>query len=116
MLVDAPCTGVGTLQRRPEIAFRLRPEDPRRLAALAESILRRAATRARSGGRIVFAVCSILPEEGDQVVQRVADVLEPVPFDAPDLDELLPTDATSFRLLPLRHGTEGYFVASFRRP
>ena len=113
VLVDAPCTGTGTLRRRPEIAQRLSPDDPRRLGELAERILRSAATRARPGGRVIFSVCSVLREECEDVVERVRDVLEPAPFDAPELSGLIEPGATSFRLLPLRHGTDGYFVASF---
>lgn len=113
VLVDAPCTGVGTLRRRPEIAERLTPEDPARLGELALGILRGAATRARSGGRVVFAVCSVLPEEAERVVEQVTDLLEPAPFDAPELAALASDSATSFRLLPRAHGTDGYFVASF---
>lgn len=115
VLVDAPCTGVGTLRRRPEIAQRLTPDAPERLGALAERILRVAAGRARPGGRVVFAVCSVLPEEAEHVVSRVSELLEPVPFDAPELAGFLKPSATSFRLLPSEHGTDGYFVASFER-
>ena len=115
VLVDAPCSGTGTLRRRPEILSRLGPDDPARLSRLAESILRNAASRARAGGRVVFAVCSVLREEAEDVVARVGDILEPLPFDARLVDELAGPAATSFRLLPLRHGTDGYFVASFRR-
>ena len=68
VLVDAPCTGTGTLRRRPEIAARLVPEDPARLSVLAESIVRSAATRLRSGGRLVFAVCSVLEAECEALV------------------------------------------------
>jgi 16S rRNA (cytosine967-C5)-methyltransferase len=115
VLVDAPCTGTGTLRRRPEIARRLEPSDPARLGALAENILRRAASRAKPGGRIVFAVCSVLPQEGEEVVLRVADVLEPAPFDAPEIRAISEPGATSFRLTPGKHGTDGFFVASFAR-
>jgi 16S rRNA (cytosine967-C5)-methyltransferase len=115
VLVDSPCTGVGTLRRRPEIMLRLTPEDPARLGALAETILRRATTRAKPGGRVVFAVCSVLREECEDVVERVADILEPAPFDAPELAPCLPEGATSVRFLPRAHGTDGYFIASFRR-
>jgi 16S rRNA (cytosine967-C5)-methyltransferase len=115
VLVDAPCTGTGTLGRRPEIAFRLTPEDPARLSATAEAILRRAATRAGAGGRVLFSVCSVLREECEDLVARVADVLEPAPFDAPELASVIEPGSTSFRLLPLQHGTDGYFVASFVR-
>lgn len=115
VLVDAPCTGTGTLRRRPEIGLRLLPGDPARLGALSATILRRAASRAKRGGRIVFAVCSVLEEECEAVVAGVEDVLEPVPFDAPELSAVIAADVTSLRLLPLRHGTDGFFIASLRR-
>ena len=114
VLVDAPCTGTGTLRRRPEIAARLQPEDPARLSALAESIVRSAATRVRSGGRLVFAVCSVLEAECEALVRRVRDVLEPAPFDCPELTGLWSGDAPSaFRIGPTKFGTDGYFAASF---
>jgi 16S rRNA (cytosine967-C5)-methyltransferase len=115
VLVDAPCTGTGTLRKRPEITTRLDPADPKRLGELATQIVRQAATRTKAGGRLVFAVCSVLPEEGEAVVERVNDLLEPVPFDAPELARLELGERTSLRLLPKQHGTDGYFVASFRR-
>jgi 16S rRNA (cytosine967-C5)-methyltransferase len=115
VLVDAPCTGTGTLRRRPEIATRLTAADPARLSALAESILRAAATRAKSSGRVVFAVCSVLEAECESLVQRVADVLEPAPFDCPELAAVLPAHATAFRVGPTGFDTDGYFAASFIR-
>lgn len=115
VLVDAPCSGSGTLRRRPEIALRLGPEDPARLGQLQIRILRHAASLARPGGRVVFAVCSVLREEAEEVVARVADLLAPVPFDAPELVALAGGEATSLRLTPRRHGTDGYFVASLAR-
>ncbi len=114
VLVDAPCTGTGTLRKRPEIWGRLREDDPSRLGELAATILLGAAARAKPGGRVVFAVCSVLPEEAERVVERVALELEPVPFDAPEL-AALSGGKSSLRLLPLAHGTDGYFVQSLRR-
>lgn len=115
VLVDAPCSGSGTLRRRPEIARRLEPSDPARLAELAERILRNAAAATRPGGRVVFAVCSVFREEGEELVQRVSDVLDPTPFDAAAVAGIAEPGATALRLLPLRHGTDGYFVQSFLR-
>ena len=69
VLVDAPCTGLGTLRRRPEILLRLRPEDPARMAALQLRILRTAASLLKPGGVLVFAVCSGTQEEGLGVAQ-----------------------------------------------
>jgi 16S rRNA (cytosine967-C5)-methyltransferase len=63
VLVDAPCSGLGTLGRRPEIALRLVPSDPPRLAALQRAILERAARVVRPGGRLVYAVCSFAHAE-----------------------------------------------------
>jgi 16S rRNA (cytosine967-C5)-methyltransferase len=115
VLVDAPCTGTGTLRRRPEILRRLTPGDPARLAELSEKILRSAVTRVKSGGSVVFAVCSVLREECEDVVERVADMLDPAPFDAPELPSELVAGKTSLRLLPGLHGTDGYFMARFRK-
>lgn len=115
VLVDAPCTGTGTLRRRPEILLRLQPEDPARLGGLAEQIARTAASRVKPGGRLVFSVCSVLPEECEAVVQRLADILTPVPFDAPEVTTLFGPDTTAFRLLTGKHGTDGYFAASLSR-
>jgi 16S rRNA (cytosine967-C5)-methyltransferase len=115
VLVDAPCTGTGTLRHRPEILLRLSPDDPPRLAALSEKILRRAAGLVRPGGRVVFAVCSVLRTECETVVDRVRDVLSPTPFDAPELEPLVPRGETVLRLSPARHGTDGFFVQSLVR-
>lgn len=115
VLVDAPCSGTGTLRRRPEILRRLGPTDPARLSQLAETILRSAAACAKPGGRVLFAVCSVLREECEDVVSRVTDVLEPAPFDAPELPPELIAGKASVRLLPGAHGTDGYFMASFVR-
>jgi 16S rRNA (cytosine967-C5)-methyltransferase len=115
VLVDAPCTGVGTVRRRPELLGRLEPHDPSRLGALSLSVLRGAASRARSGGRVVFAVCSVFEEECEAVMAEVADLLEPAPIDVPEVDALVGRGATFGRLLPGRHGTDGYFIASFVR-
>jgi 16S rRNA (cytosine967-C5)-methyltransferase len=115
VLVDAPCSGTGTLRRRPEILRRLTASDPARLGALSESILRSAASRARPGGTVLFAVCSVLRQECEDVVERVADLLEPAPFDAPELPHELLEGKTALRLLPGLHGTDGYFMACFRR-
>jgi len=115
VLVDAPCSGTGTLRRRPEILRRLKPEDPARLAQLAELILRSAVSVAKPGATVLFAVCSVLRAECEDVVARVTDVLEPAPFEAPELPQELVAGKTSLRLLPGQHGTDGYFMACFRR-
>lgn len=69
VLIDAPCTGVGTLHRRPELLLRLGPGDPERLAGLQTQLLMTALTLCRPGGEVVYAVCSPLAEEGVAVAE-----------------------------------------------
>ncbi len=71
VLVDAPCTGLGTLRRRPELLLRLSQQDPARLADLQVRLLRKALPLVRPGGLLVFAVCSASETEGSQVVERL---------------------------------------------
>jgi len=118
-LVDAPCSGVGTLLRRPEIATRLTPDDPKRLGAVQVQITRAVARVVRTGGTLVFAVCSVLREETDEVVQALSEPapgarerLVPRRFEA-DLGLGLGPDGCTLRLWPHVHGTDGYFAACF---
>jgi 16S rRNA (cytosine967-C5)-methyltransferase len=115
VIVDAPCTGTGTLRRRPEILRRIGEGDPARLAERAAQLLAQAATRARPGGRVLFVVCSVLRTECEDVAERVRAVLEPAPFDAPEAVQIAGAGAWQCRLLPSVHGSDGYYVASFVR-
>jgi 16S rRNA (cytosine967-C5)-methyltransferase len=98
VLVDAPCTGLGTVLRRPELLLRLRPEDPARMAQLQLKILRSASQLVRPGGLLAYAVCSPTREEGPEVASAFsaahADfqaVMEPLSkfLPAPDRDAVL---------------------------
>ena len=71
ILLDAPCSGTGTLARNPEIKWRLNPEDITRLAELQTMMLRNALPALASGGRLVYATCSLEPEENEGVVEKV---------------------------------------------
>ena len=116
VLVDAPCSGVGTLRRRPEIALRGQP-DLATMAGAQVAIASRAAAHVRPGGVLVYVVCSVLREEGEEVVEALLRALpdfELAPFDVPAVRSLFP-GAPLFRLLPQVHGTDGYFVAQLRR-
>jgi 16S rRNA (cytosine967-C5)-methyltransferase len=115
VLVDAPCTGTGTLRKRPEIGLRLKPEDPARLGELQTAILRNAAMRLRSGGTAVFAVCSVLEAEAEAVVAAVEDLLTPIPFVDDSAVSVFGEGQCMGRLLPGRHGTDGYFLAHLQR-
>lgn len=119
ILLDAPCTGTGTLARRPEIRWRLRPEGIERLAALQSRLLRRAAAALAPGGRLVYSVCSLEAEEGEE---RVACFLADHPgFRRVDPRDVLPAAATtllgddSALRTSATAGTDGFFAAVLER-
>jgi 16S rRNA (cytosine967-C5)-methyltransferase len=117
-LIDAPCSGTGTLRRRPEILLRRKEADLESLAALQRAILGRVSERVVPGGRLVYAVCSVLREEGEEVVEAVlrdSSALELVPFDSVVANRLAGEGASILRLLPHVHATDGYFLASLRK-
>lgn len=124
VLVDAPCSGVGTLRRRPEIQSRRQALDLAELAALQTRIVDHAVATVKPGGRLFYAVCSVLRDETETVVRAVLDAhpeLKLAPFDAtgvdgaPLADPLFGPGATQGRLLTHLHGTDGYFIASFAK-
>ncbi|HEV2818842.1 MAG TPA: RsmB/NOP family class I SAM-dependent RNA methyltransferase [Allosphingosinicella sp.] len=114
VLVDAPCSGTGTWRRNPETRWRITPERLARLTALQARLLDVGAALLRPGGRLVYAVCSLLAEEGrdqaEALTRRSSLVAEPAP---------MPTGTPSgpgLLLSPARDGTDGFFVARWRRP
>jgi 16S rRNA (cytosine967-C5)-methyltransferase len=121
VLVDAPCSGLGTLRRKPDARWRLAPGDPARFAALQKELVLRFAALVRPGGRLVYATCSIGPTENDEVAGLAAREagLVPAPI-APLLGEerarALGAAEARLTLLPHRHGTDGFFVATFEKP
>jgi len=107
--LDAPCTGTGTLRRRPEIMRRLGSDSPRELAELQGQLLRQAALCLTPGGRLIYSICSVLRQEAEDVLAAVQDVLEPAPLPTLDLPWLA-AGATSVRFLPGTSASDGYFV------
>ena len=118
VLVDAPCSGTGTIRRRPEIQTRRQGADLPALTELQSKMLVHAADVVKPGGRLFYAVCSVLRDEAEAVVALTLDRrkdLELVPFDAPIATALFGEGATQGRILTHLHGTDSYFVASLRR-
>jgi len=119
VLVDAPCSGTGTLRRSPELKHRYGPADIARFATLQLAILRRFAPRVRPGGRLVYATCSLFEEENGAVVE--AFLREEGGFrevGSPWAAEYLPAEALAgprLRLDPIASGTDGYFAAFLER-
>lgn len=119
VLVDAPCSGTGTLRRNPDIKWR--PIDLAHLVASQQAILAAAATLVKPGGRLVYATCSLLAEENDEVVAtflsaRPEFVVLPVNEVLARRQVQLPNHAeAALRLLPHRHQTDGFFAQVFER-
>lgn len=113
VLVDAPCTGTGTLRRNPEIRWRIRAEDIPALQAVQLQILRNSAKAVRRGGRLVYSTCSVEPEEGEQVVGRFLSE-ETGWRPAHIADRLQLKDGTA-RIWPQRDGADGFFIAAIER-
>jgi 16S rRNA (cytosine967-C5)-methyltransferase len=113
VLVDAPCSGIGAARRRPELLWRPRRDDLRRLALLQLDIAARAASLLRPGGVLVYSVCTFPAAETDEVCR---DLLERAPELVPD--SFVGPEGRKVaraRLWPHVHGTDAMFVARFRR-
>ena len=110
-MIDAPCTGTGTLRRNPEIKWRLALDDIRRLAELQYALLASGAQLLKTGGRLIYSTCSIEREENEEVVQKFLaanTAFQLVQADAP-VDCL--TAEGFVRTFPHRQDTDGFFAA-----
>jgi 16S rRNA (cytosine967-C5)-methyltransferase len=123
VLVDAPCTGLGALRRRPEARWRRGPDDVPGLVTLQTALLSTALERVRPGGVVVYATCSPHPAETVGVVDAVVAATGAVIEDAPALvpavghaGRALTGGGTALQLWPHRHGTDAMFCAVLRRP
>ncbi|MCB9613990.1 MAG: Sun protein [Sandaracinus sp.] len=116
VLVDAPCSGLGTVHRRPEMLLRLQPEDVDALATTQRAILDRVASLVRPGGVLVYAVCSPLDAEG-AAVARSFDAAHPTWRREPLRFGEETADASTgvLRIGPWVDGSDGYQITSWRR-
>jgi 16S rRNA (cytosine967-C5)-methyltransferase len=123
VLVDAPCSGLGVLRRRPEIRWRVRGEELPVIAARQVRVLAGAAAAVRPGGRLVYSVCTVEPEEGPEVVDAFLEgsrAFEPAAIDdwlaaSSRGGDIRPGRPGTAFLFPHRTGTDGFFVAALRR-
>ena len=120
ILVDAPCSGIGTLRRNPEAKSRLDRNAPTRLAKEQRAIVERFVPLLSPGARLIYATCTVLREEDEETVEAIRarhPALEPMRVaelrgDARDLTD---ETGTWLRLFPHRHHTDGFFAAVLRR-
>ena len=128
VLVDAPCSGLGTLRRNPDLKWRQSPDTVQALTVLQTSILDSAARLLKSGGRLVYATCSVLPQENEEIAEAFSKAHPD--FELLDMRELLTqlkvegaerlcsgpvTGGEYLRLWPHLHQTDGFFAAAWVR-
>jgi 16S rRNA (cytosine967-C5)-methyltransferase len=115
VLVDAPCSGTGTLRSNPEIKWRLTAKDLARLAELQLTLLRQGSRWLAPGGRLVYSTCSIEPEENEEVVSSFLQEATCFRLLEPAARGDLITANGFLRTFPHRHRCDGFFAAVFER-
>lgn len=105
VLLDAPCSGVGTLRRHPEIRWRLKPEDITSMASINLDLLIEATKMVKPGGVITYATCTVFPEENEQVVERFLKTKFGEQF---EIEEQVQTTLTT-------NGPDAHYAARLRR-
>ncbi len=119
VLVDAPCSGLGTLRRNPDLKWRQTPATVQELTAKQAAILEAAASLVKPGGRLVYATCSLLPEENEAIV--MAFLAKHPDYRTVPAGEALAQAGVALdtgahlHLTPLEHGTDGFFAAVLER-
>jgi 16S rRNA (cytosine967-C5)-methyltransferase len=115
VLVDAPCSGTGTLRRNPEIRWRISPADIEDLSRRQKQLLSNAAHVVKPGGRLIYSTCSVEPDENEAVVQTFLENNETFRLAQLLLDSSLLTPLGAARTWPQRDGTDGFFICAFVR-
>lgn len=121
VLLDAPCTATGTLRRHPDVAWRRRPGDVRKIAATQSQLLRRAGDLVKPGGRLVYAVCSLEPEEGPAIAAAAlaSGLWSREALGSADVPEAFVTPDGDLRTTPADWpdlgGVDGFFAARLVR-
>jgi 16S rRNA (cytosine967-C5)-methyltransferase len=119
VLVDAPCSGLGTLRRNPDLKWRQSPEGVIELGAKQRAILNGAATLLKPGGRLVYATCSVLPEENEAIIEQF--LATHADFQVVGCQEILDEQRIALEsgvfleLCPQRHDTDAFFAAVLER-
>ena len=128
VLVDAPCTGLGTLRRNPDLKWRQNLQAVEEMAVKQAAILQSASPMLKSGGRIVYATCSVLPQENEAIAEAFSTANPDfVPLSAGEVLAELKVEAAAslcsggdngqlyLRLWPHRHATDGFFAAVWEK-
>jgi 16S rRNA (cytosine967-C5)-methyltransferase len=115
VLVDAPCSGTGTLRQNPEIRWRISADDVKRLALQQNQFLFNAAAVVKPGGRLVYSTCSVERDENEEVIEEFLRSCKDFSQIRLDKSSSLSTESGALRTWPHRDGTDGFFVVAFER-
>jgi 16S rRNA (cytosine967-C5)-methyltransferase len=119
VLVDAPCSGLGTLRRNPDLKWRQAEEDVAELNVKQTNILARAAKLCKAGGRVVYATCSLLRDENEAIAEAFLQAhpdFKLIPANEVLAQQNIVLDTGEYlKLLPHLHGTDGFFAAVFEK-
>jgi 16S rRNA (cytosine967-C5)-methyltransferase len=120
ILVDAPCSGWGVINRNPDLKWRLKAEDSLRLAGIQNKFLQNAAPWLKSGGVLVYVTCTLSQEENQGVIEKFTGthpefVVEDVSLFLPELARTLVDDNGFYQTWPPAHGMNGFFAARLRK-
>ncbi|HDP35934.1 MAG TPA: 16S rRNA (cytosine(967)-C(5))-methyltransferase RsmB [Candidatus Hydrogenedentes bacterium] len=115
VLLDAPCSGLGTLRRHPEIKWRAMPDMPARMAVTQRALLRKAMQLCKNGGLIVYSVCTLTRQETLEVVEEVMSDGTCVSEDAPEQFNSWKTAQGQYQTNPLGAAWDGFFLTRFRK-
>jgi len=119
VLVDAPCSGLGTLRRNPDVKWRQKPDAIGELQVKQAAILAGAARLLKGGGRLVYATCSFLDDENDFIAKQFLEThpdFELVPMNKVLAEQKIALEMGDYlKLLPHKHQTDGFFAAVFER-
>ncbi|MGL4378558.1 MAG: 16S rRNA (cytosine(967)-C(5))-methyltransferase, partial [Microcoleaceae cyanobacterium] len=116
VLLDAPCSGLGTLHRRVDARSRQTPENIQQLAILQGELLAQTATFVKPGGRLVYATCTIHPLENDQVIQQFLEKNSHWEIEKPSLElPVLPSPEGWIKVWPHQADMDGFFIVKLTR-
>jgi 16S rRNA (cytosine967-C5)-methyltransferase len=122
VLVDAPCSGLGTLRRHPDRRWRARPDEIDSLASLGASLLTSAASLVKPGGFVVYSTCTVTRKENHDVVASFLASQAGSEFTTDPLNDIVPGEWSTFmtpegwfQAIPAVGGPDGHFVARLRR-
>ena len=119
ILVDAPCSGLGLLRRKPEIRYEKTLDDSRNLQKIQLEILNAVADKLKVGGRLVYGTCTFVNLENDDVIQKflaiVAFLRLRIAKSMVELDLSIVDEQQLIHIMPDQYGTDGFFIATLER-